>query len=145
MNLLKGWKHTQGADRDPEGVAVLALHHLVDGGPDGQLDGPVAAWLLRLPLPSLPRLAVMLPALVVAGRVLRWFRCAGMPPPRTLPAALFPSGTPGSTPSGGKLRCGAELQPGAPGLFVDSYSQRVRTDVIHPIPVTFMDQRGLRR
>jgi hypothetical protein len=45
--------------------------------------GREAARLLRLlvPLP-LARLAVVLPALVVvAGRVLRWFRCAGMPSP----------------------------------------------------------------
>jgi hypothetical protein len=45
--------------------------------------GQQAARLFRLllPSPSLPRLAVMLPARVVAGRVLRWFRCAGMPSP----------------------------------------------------------------
>jgi hypothetical protein len=43
----------------------------------GSSTGHSAARLLHLPLP-LPRLAAVLPALVVAGRVLRWLRLAGI-------------------------------------------------------------------
>jgi hypothetical protein len=41
--------------------------------------------------------------------------------------------------------CFAELQLGAHGPPVDGGRQLVRTGVVHPIPVPFMDQRELQK